>query len=156
MKKVKMSQFKIFLSISLLVIVVAVSAFSGILKKDHPQSGFIHKKHDGGGAIQLSTSLDNDYYFDNNNVYLLVDIKADKVEPVRERTPMNVAIVIDRSGSMDEKNKLTYVKKAVNYIIDSLEAMIMFQSLHTIIMLMFCNLQLELMINMTSGRRSQT
>ncbi|MFI5212112.1 MAG: VWA domain-containing protein, partial [Ignavibacteria bacterium] len=38
----------------------------------------------------------------------------------RERTPLNISVVIDRSGSMGEKNKLEYVKKSVDYIIDEL------------------------------------
>jgi Ca-activated chloride channel family protein len=35
---------------------------------------------------------------------------------------MNIAIVIDRSGSMEDRNKLSYVKKSVEYIIDQLES----------------------------------
>ena len=36
------------------------------------------------------------------------------------RTPFNIAIVIDKSGSMAEKKKLDYVKKSVDHIIDQL------------------------------------
>ncbi len=49
---------------------------------------------------------------------MFVDLKADKVGDDRDRSPMNIAIVIDRSGSMADKNKLEYVKKAVDYIIE--------------------------------------
>jgi len=70
------------------------------------------------GPIKFTGSLDNNYYFENNSVYLYVDIEAEKMAESRERTPMNISIVIDRSGSMGEKNKLEYVKKAVDYIID--------------------------------------
>ena len=72
----------------------------------------------GSGPIKFTTSLDNNYYYDNNSVYLYVDLEADKVGDERSRTPMNISIVIDRSGSMGEKNKLEYVKKAVDYLID--------------------------------------
>jgi Ca-activated chloride channel homolog len=72
----------------------------------------------GGGPLQLTTSLDNDYYFDNNNVYLYIDLKADKVGDDKEKSPLNIAVVIDRSGSMSDKNKLEYVKESVEYIIE--------------------------------------
>jgi Ca-activated chloride channel family protein len=68
--------------------------------------------------LQFTTTLDNDYYFDNNHVYLYIDLRAQKVDERKERTPLNIAVVIDRSGSMADKNKLDYVKKAVDYIID--------------------------------------
>jgi Ca-activated chloride channel family protein len=72
----------------------------------------------GSGPIKFSTSTDNNYYYENNSVYLYVDLEADKISESRSRTPMNISIVIDRSGSMGEKNKLEYVKKAVDYLID--------------------------------------
>jgi Ca-activated chloride channel homolog len=74
------------------------------------------------GPIQLSMKLNNNrYYYDekNNQVYLYLDLKADEIE-VSDRTPMNLSIVVDRSGSMSSDNKLGYVKEAVNYIIDEL------------------------------------
>ncbi len=71
----------------------------------------------GSGPIKFTSTLDNNYYYDNNSVYLYIDLEADKTEE-RSRTPMNISIVIDRSGSMGEKNKLEYVKKAVDYLID--------------------------------------
>lgn len=76
------------------------------------------KKESSGGPIQLSTSLDNSYYYDNENVYLYVDLKTGKVEAAGERSPLNIAVVIDKSGSMAEKNKLEFVKKAVSYIVE--------------------------------------
>ncbi|HRJ86960.1 MAG TPA: VWA domain-containing protein, partial [Ignavibacteria bacterium] len=71
----------------------------------------------GAGPIKFTTSLDNNYYYDKNSVYLYIDLEADKIENYT-KTPMNISIVIDRSGSMSEKNKLEYVKKAVEYLID--------------------------------------
>lgn len=71
----------------------------------------------GTGPIKFTSSLDNNYYYDKNSVYLYIDLEADKVEN-RSKTPMNISIVVDRSGSMSEKNKLEYVKKAVEYLID--------------------------------------
>ncbi len=72
----------------------------------------------GSGPIKFTSSLDNNYYYENNSVYLYIDVEADNTEGKTTRTPMNISIVIDRSGSMGEKNKLEYVKKAVDYLID--------------------------------------
>lgn len=75
------------------------------------------------GPIQLSMKLNNNYYYDkeNSQVYLYLDLNADEIEVVEEdRTPMNLSIVIDRSGSMSSSNKLGYVKEAVSYILDEL------------------------------------
>lgn len=75
------------------------------------------------GPIQMSMKLNNNYYYDekNSQVYLSLDLAASEPEQVeRERTPMNLSIVVDRSGSMSSDNKLGYVKEAVNYILDEL------------------------------------
>lgn len=124
MKKQNKSTIIFFLAIFTVVSLISAGSYFGFFKDtpikvnqtnapstNHPQYG-------GGGPIKLTTSLDNSYYFDNENVYLYVDLKADKVETTKERSPLNISIVIDKSGSMAEKNKLEYVKKAVEYIID--------------------------------------
>jgi Ca-activated chloride channel family protein len=121
MKNENKTRFILFLIAFVVVSLLSISAYTGAFNKgtkNHfpPPKPPIGKT--GGGPIHLTTSLDNSYYFDNNNVYLFIDLKADKVGTDRERSPMNIAIVIDRSGSMADKNKLEYVKKAVDYIID--------------------------------------
>ncbi len=71
--------------------------------------------------ITFSSELNNKYYFDNNNAYLNLDIQSrDISNKVIEKTPLNISVVIDKSGSMADKNKLTFVKKAVEHIIDEL------------------------------------
>jgi Ca-activated chloride channel family protein len=122
MKKQNKTFIMLLITAFVFISALTISAYSGffrtggfskISKPDNPI-----KKRDGGGSIRLSTSLDNDYYFDNNNVYLYIDLKADKTGAGTERTPLNIAVVIDRSGSMADKNKLDYVKKAVDHIIN--------------------------------------
>jgi Ca-activated chloride channel homolog len=72
--------------------------------------------------ITFSSQLNNRYYYDNNNVYLNLEVKSSDVSnKAIRRTPLNVSVVIDKSGSMAEKNKLDFVKKAVEHIIDELE-----------------------------------
>lgn len=122
MKKQNKTQLILFIVIFALISSISIAAYSGLFSKNSPakvnQTSFIPEKPQGGGPIQLTTSLDNNYYYDNENVYLYVDLKTGKVEQVSERTPLNIAIVIDKSGSMAEKKKLEFVKKAVEYIID--------------------------------------
>lgn len=74
------------------------------------------------GPIKFTSSLDNNYYYENNSVYLYLDLQADELKGESKRTPLNISIVIDRSGSMAEKNKLEFVKKAVDYIIEQSES----------------------------------
>jgi Ca-activated chloride channel family protein len=122
MKKQNKTPFILFLIVFVIASALSVSAYTGVFKKDvigkdNPPK-FPPIGNTGGGPLQLTTSLDNEYYFDNNNVYLYIDLKADRVSDDKDRSPLNIAVVIDRSGSMGEKNKLDYVKKAVEYIID--------------------------------------
>ncbi len=122
MKNQNKTPFILFLTAFVVVSALTISAYTGAFKKDGiakdnppnvPPIG-----QTGGGPLQLTTSLDNEYYMDNKNVYLYIDLKADRVGDDKERTPLNIGIVIDRSGSMSDKNKLEFVKKAVDYIID--------------------------------------
>ncbi len=122
MKKQNKTPFILFLTAFIVVSVLSISAYTGVFKKDgmakdNPRY-FPPIGKTGGGPLQLTTSLDNEYYFDNKNVYLYIDLKADKVGNEKERSPLNIAVVIDRSGSMSDKNKLEYVKKSVDYIIE--------------------------------------
>ena len=122
MKKQNKTPFILFLIVFVIASALSVSAYTGVFKKDvigkdNPPK-FPPIGNTGGGPLQLTTSLDNEYYFDNNNVYLYIDLKADRVGDEKDRSPLNIAVVIDRSGSMGDKNKLDYVKKAVEYIID--------------------------------------
>ncbi|MCI0473015.1 MAG: VWA domain-containing protein, partial [Ignavibacteria bacterium] len=72
--------------------------------------------------ITFSSELNNRYYYDNSNVYLNLDIQSNnKPDRSGERTPLNISVVVDKSGSMAEKNKLNFVKKAVEHIIDELD-----------------------------------
>lgn len=125
----KQNKSKIYFSFLLLALIVCLSiaAYDNVKSKLSDKPVISKINHKESGLIQFKTRVNNRYYYDNNSdkapdlqVYLYIDMKADRVETSRERTPMNVSIVIDKSGSMDERNKLDYVKKAAQYIIDQL------------------------------------
>ena len=76
------------------------------------------------GYLTLSTELGHNYYLINdttkNTGFLYAEVKADDYKPTdKVRAPLNIAIVLDRSGSM-QGAKLANVKKAADYLIDKL------------------------------------
>lgn len=58
------------------------------------------------------------------SVYLLVrlEVRDEPSAADRDRPRLNLALVLDRSGSMEEKGKLEYLKAAAKTVVDSLEA----------------------------------
>lgn len=68
--------------------------------------------------------LENSYLLKNSprtEIYAYFRIKAAKVEPKGERAPLNISVVLDRSGSM-QGDKLEYVKKATDFIVRNLNS----------------------------------
>jgi len=76
-----------------------------------------------GEALAIYAALDNARRISGSidPSYLLVDIKAGKMTRGQERIPLNICMVIDRSGSMEQENKLENVKKAAMFVVDHLE-----------------------------------
>lgn len=75
------------------------------------------------GFITLTSGLDNDYYqIDsiNRRGYLYIEAKMDRfTNESAKKIPLNLSIVIDRSGSMAGE-KMEFAKKAAKDIIDKL------------------------------------
>jgi Ca-activated chloride channel family protein len=71
--------------------------------------------------INLNAQLDNPYFLaGKDEVFLYLELKTEKVERKVKRAPLNISLVIDRSGSMEGDN-LNYVKKAVDFVIQNLD-----------------------------------
>lgn len=73
--------------------------------------------------LNLKSGFDHSKFFPTEtgtSGYYYVEAKAAKFSPVgKQRTPLNISVVIDHSGSM-EGDKLTYAKKAAKFIVDQL------------------------------------
>jgi Ca-activated chloride channel homolog len=76
------------------------------------------------GMITFTTGLENDYYqvdSSNKTIHFYVEAKLAKfLNDYAKRIPLNISIVIDRSGSM-EGIKMGYAKRAAKGIIDQLK-----------------------------------
>ncbi|MCB9032639.1 MAG: VWA domain-containing protein [Chitinophagales bacterium] len=73
------------------------------------------------GAITLKAGLSNDFFTPNiRNGYLYVEVQADEFKNEKvERLPLNISLVIDRSGSMSG-DKIKYVKEAAKFVVNNM------------------------------------
>ncbi|MDX1904799.1 MAG: VWA domain-containing protein [Thermonemataceae bacterium] len=75
--------------------------------------------------IELKAGLENPYTLKGNtdeDVYLAIQLKTGKMKGKVTRTPLNVSVVIDQSGSMEEEGKLDFAIKAAEMAIDNLSS----------------------------------
>src|SRR5688572_22022140 len=73
--------------------------------------------------IKFYGGMQNTYFFSGgeSESYLYLEVRAAKYVPREssQRTPLNISLVIDRSGSMSGK-KIEYVKRAAHFVVDNL------------------------------------
>ncbi len=72
-------------------------------------------------AVAMEVSLDNSFKLVGSDrpIYLQVDLFSKEVE-LKERIPLNISMVIDRSGSMSSQKKFEYVQQAAKFVVNSL------------------------------------
>lgn len=74
--------------------------------------------------LHFEAQLENTYWLTSHvkkELYAYISLKGGKAPNKEERVPLNVSLVVDRSGSMSG-DKLAYVKKAVDFVIDNLKS----------------------------------
>ncbi len=79
------------------------------------------KQVEGETSVIFRTTPENNYWMpkgEKDEFYLYVFLNGQKHIP-QERVPINLSLVVDRSGSM-RGDKIDYAKKALDYVIDQL------------------------------------
>jgi Ca-activated chloride channel homolog len=74
--------------------------------------------------IDIKILPENQYWLfgdTKKEFYLYVELQGKKITVQQNKPPLNISLVIDRSGSMDG-DKLNYAKKAVDFVIDNVSA----------------------------------
>lgn len=74
-------------------------------------------------VLNLTSLANNTHWFTENppkEFFIYLSAKGMKAPKTTQRPPLNIALVIDRSGSM-EGDKLNYTKKAVDFVINNVE-----------------------------------
>ena len=74
--------------------------------------------------FDIKVLSENQYWLADSvqkNYFLYFEMQAQKVKVKEDRIPLNISLVVDRSGSMNG-DKLAYVKKAINFVIDNLSS----------------------------------
>lgn len=76
-----------------------------------------------GKPVVIETALDNTYRLKDSDepVYLQIELFSQEIE-AKDRIPLNISLVIDRSGSMASERKLDYVKKSAEFVVNNLSA----------------------------------
>jgi Ca-activated chloride channel family protein len=79
--------------------------------------------HDFGGAVSPVVVLDRTKVLVGSEEELQLLLRFDVPVPVRDRQdrmPLNLTLVIDRSGSMADKNKITHARAAALLLVDAM------------------------------------
>jgi Ca-activated chloride channel family protein len=73
-------------------------------------------------AVALDARLNSPFISERGGtVFMQISITTANIGTLRDRKPMNIAIVIDRSGSMSSERKMEYARQAFISLIDQLQ-----------------------------------
>ena len=97
----------------------SVNDYSAVLISNNDQS---QPTNFDGKTLAMTAGFENPYVLveDESDVYLYISIEGTKIETDQPRTPLNISLVVDRSGSMQSNGKLSFVKKACEIVVDNL------------------------------------
>ncbi len=76
-------------------------------------------------SLQVKLEANNKYILQSateNAVYVYLELNALKAAKDINKVPLNISLVLDRSGSMAAEKKLDYAKKAAEFVVDNLSA----------------------------------
>lgn len=73
-----------------------------------------------GSTLSLRAGFDSRLYLSGNKAWLYAEIKGIKDSDDSGRIPLNLSLVLDRSGSMRSEKKLDYLKQACDMLLDNL------------------------------------
>ncbi len=99
-----------------------IQKLTGEVLKIYPDFKYEPMTFDEDRILTIETALDQPVWLNKSDkpVYLQVDIYS-KGGSFNQRIPLNIALVLDRSGSMATENKLDHVKQAAKYIVQNLD-----------------------------------
>ena len=73
-------------------------------------------------SVQSTFLAENQFWLSNSpkqNFYLYLELQGGEAPAAANRVPLNLSLVIDRSGSM-QGDKIAYAKKAAEFVVDNL------------------------------------
>jgi len=73
--------------------------------------------------VNIELLQENSFYPSNivKPFFVRIGFIAGEVKAQKERIPLNICVVLDRSGSMDDAGKIDYARQAIQFIIKNLE-----------------------------------
>lgn len=123
-----MHKFNYLLTLILIAFFVSCQQGSSLVEETESTPKGVHKKsseHTGTATLDLKIDFENQYYFrgegeESDYIFLYLDVVGKAHTATVDRTPLNISVVIDRSGSMEDAGKFEFVKQACNTIISHL------------------------------------